>query len=251
MTVANEGADPSVQLLDDGFAYAPIKFDNDLYEKYNGTDYYPLYIILMKNISPLGSTIRAFTKEEYSHAAISFDATMDDVYTFGNSVIKKPFGKQKSFGAAHESFRKNTFKFSYSEKTEYSLYVMFFKKDEIDRIKKKVDEIFLHHEEYKYNIEGLISYVFNKPKTDPKKLFCSQFVALVINSGRNGILNKDPSMYTPVGLTTIRGVCHIETGRICDYDQYRVEKKTHAVFDSLIENKAYEALEHANIMYNA
>ena len=58
-------------------------------------------------------------------------------------------------------------------------------------------------------------------------------------------------MYTPVGLTTIRGVCHIETGRICDYDQYRVEKKTHRVFDSLIENKAYEALEHANIMYNA
>ncbi len=251
MTVANEGADPSVKLLEDGFAYAPIMLDRDLYEKYNGTDYYPLYIILMKNISPLGSAIRGFTREEYSHAAISFDASMEDVYTFGNSVIKKPFGRQKSFGAAHESFRKNSFKFSYSEKTEYSLYVMFFKKDEIDRIKKKVDEIFLHHDEYKYNVEGLISYVFNKPKTDPKKLFCSQFVALVINSGRNGILNKDPSMYTPVGLTTIRGVCHIETGRICDYDQYRVEKKTHRVFDSLIENKAYEALEHANIMYNA
>ena len=251
MTVANEGADPSVELLEDGFAYAPIMLDRDLYEKYNGTDYYPLYIILMKNISPLGSAIRGFTREEYSHAAISFDASMEDVYTFGNSVIKKPFGRQKSFGAAHESFRKNSFKFSYSEKTEYSLYVMFFKKDEIDRIKKKVDVIFLHHDEYKYNVEGLISYVFNKPKTDPKKLFCSQFVALVINSGRNGILNKDPSMYTPVGLTTIRGVCHIETGRICDYDQYRVEKKTHRVFDSLIENKAYEALEHANIMYNA
>lgn len=251
MTVANEGTDPSVQLLDDGFAYAPIKLDRDLYEKYKGTDYYPLYIILMKNISPLGSVIRAYTKEEYSHSAISFDASMDDVYTFGNSVIKKPLGRQKSFGAAHESFRKNSFKFSYSGKTEYSLYVMFFKKDEIDRIKKKVDEIFLHHDEYKYNVEGLISYIFNRPKTDPKKLFCSQFVALVINSGRNGILNKDPSLYSPVGLTTIRGVCHVETGHIEDYDQYRVEKKTHALFDSLIENKAYEALEHANIMYNA
>lgn len=251
MTVANEGADPSVQLLDDGFAYAPIKLDRDLYEKYKGTDYYPLYIILMKNISPLGSVIRAYTKEEYSHSAISFDASMDDVYTFGNSVIKKPLGRQKSFGAAHESFRKNSFKFSYSSKTEYSLYVMFFKKDEIDRIKKKVDEIFLHHDEYKYNVEGLISYIFNRPKTDPKKLFCSQFVALVINSGRNGILNKDPSLYSPVGLTTIRGICHVETGHIEDYDQYRVEKKTHAVFDSLIENHAYEALEHANIMYNA
>lgn len=251
MTVANEGADPSVQLLDDGFAYAPIKLDRDLYEKYKGTDYYPLYIILMKNISPLGSIIRAYTKEEYSHSAISFDASMDDVYTFGNSVIKKPLGKQKSFGAAHESFRKNSFKFSYSGKTEYSLYVMFFKKDEIDRIKKKVDEIFLHHDEYKYNVEGLISYIFNRPKTDPKKLFCSQFVALVINSGRNGILNKDPSLYSPVGLTTIRGICHVETGHIEDYDQYRVEKKTRAVFDSLIENHAYEALEHANIMYNA
>lgn len=251
MTVANESADPSVQLLDDGFAYAPIKLDRDLYEKYKGTDYYPLYIILMKNISPLGSVIRAYTKEEYSHSAISFDASMDDVYTFGNSVIKKPLGMQRSFGAAHESFRKNSFKFSYSGKTEYSLYVMFFKKDEIDRIKKKVDEIFLHHDEYKYNVEGLISYIFNKPKTDPKKLFCSQFVALVINSGRNGILNKDPSLYSPVGLTTIRGVCYVETGHIEDYDQYRAEKKTRAVFDSLIENHAYEALEHANIMYNA
>lgn len=251
MTVANEGADPSVQLLDDGFAFAPIKLDNDLYEKYRGTDYYPLYIILMKNISPLGSVIRAYTKEEYSHSAISFDASMDDVYTFGNSVIKKPLGRQKSFGAAHESFRKNSFKFSYSGKTEYSLYVMFFKKDEIDRIKKKVDDIFLHHDEYKYNVEGLISYVFNKPKTDPKKLFCSQFVALIVNAGRNGVINKDPSLYSPVGLTTIRGICHVETGHIEDYDQYRAEKKTHAVFNSLIENKAYEALEHANIMYNA
>ena len=251
MTVANEGTDPSVQLLDDDFAYAPIKLDRDLYEKYKGTDYYPLYIILMKNISPLGSVIRAYTKEEYSHSAISFDASMDDIYTFGNSVIKKPLGRQRSFGASHESFRKNSFKFSYSGKTEYSLYVMFFKKDEIDRIKKKVDEIFLHHDEYKYNVEGLISYIFNRPKTDPKKLFCSQFVALVINSGRNGILNKDPSLYSPVGLTTIRGICHVETGHIEDYDQYRAEKKTRAVFDSLIENHAYEALEHANIMYNA
>lgn len=231
--------------------YTPIRLSSNQWCTYKGKRYYPLYIVLLRDISPLGSVIRAYTKEEFSHSSISFDASMQDCYTFGNKLLKEGKIVKKSFGTAHESFNGNSGRFSYPKNTVYHIYVMFFDERQIKAVRKTVDNIFTHHNDYQYNIEGLFSYIFNKPKTDPNKLFCSQFVSLVINSGKPGILTKDPSLYTPVGLTALRGVFDVEEGTIGTYDKTVVEKRTKRIFEKIVENENFAALEHTNLLYNA
>ena len=58
-------------------------------------------------------------------------------------------------------------------------------------------------------------------------------------------------MYTPVGLTTLRGIFDVDTGIIGNYDSAVVEKKTKQIFDRIIDSGDMTALEHTNLLYNA
>ena len=242
--VAKESAMPE-------FVYEPIKFNDRLWQSYQGKRYYPLYIGLMKNISPLGTVIRSFTKENWSHSFISFDPSMGECFTFGNKVIKKGIINARGFGAGIESFNPKANHFSYPPSTEYALHVMFFEESQIKAVKNTVDNIFAHREKYRYNVGGLINYIFNNPKTDPENLFCSQFVALVINSGKQGILDRDPSLYSPGSLADLRGTFYVCNGMIKNYDKLKTEIRTKEIFNDIIKTQNIEALEHSSLTYNA
>lgn len=242
--VAKESAMPE-------FVYEPIKFNDRLWQSYQGKRYYPLYIGLMKNISPLGTVIRSFTKENWSHSFISFDPSMGECFTFGNKVIKKGIINARGFGAGIESFNPKANHFSYPPSTEYALHVMFFEESQIKAVKNTVDNIFAHREKYRYNVGGLINYIFNNPKTDPENLFCSQFVALVINSGKQGILDRDPSLYSPGSLADLRGTFYVCNGMIKNYDKLKAEIRTKEIFNDIIKTQNIEALEHSSLTYNA
>lgn len=242
--VAKESAMPE-------FVYEPIKFNDRLWQSYQGKRYYPLYIGLMKNISPLGTVIRSFTKENWSHSFISFDPSMGECFTFGNKVIKKGIINARGFGAGIESFNPKANHFSYPPSTEYALHVMFFEESQIKAVKNTVDNIFAHREKYRYNVGGLINYIFNNPKTDPENLFCSQFVALVINSGKQGILDRDPSLYSPGSLADLRGTFFVCNGMIKTYDKLKTEIRTKEIFNDIIKTQNIEALEHSSLTYNA
>ena len=242
--VAKESAMPE-------FVYEPIKFNDRLWQSYQGKRYYPLYIGLMKNISPLGTVIRSFTKENWSHSFISFDPSMGECFTFGNKVIKKGIINARGFGAGIESFNPKANYFSYPPSTEYALHVMFFEESQIKAVKNTVDNIFAHREKYRYNVGGLINYIFNNPKTDPENLFCSQFVALVINSGKQGILDRDPSLYSPGSLADLRGTFYVCNGTIKNYDKLKAEIRTKEIFNDIIKTQNIEALEHSSLTYNA
>jgi len=242
--VAKESAMPE-------FVYEPIKFNDRLWQSYQGKRYYPLYIGLMKNISPLGTVIRSFTKENWSHSFISFDPSMGECFTFGNKVVKKGIINARGFGAGIESFNPKANHFSYPPSTEYALHVMFFEESQIKAVKNTVDNIFAHREKYRYNVGGLINYIFNNPKTDPENLFCSQFVALVINSGKQGILDRDPSLYSPGSLADLRGTFFVCNGMIKNYDKLKAEIRTKEIFDDIIKTQNIEALEHSSLTYNA
>lgn len=197
----------------------------------------------MANISILGNGIRAVTGEPYSHSSISFDASMTDLYTFGNKIIKKGEYTRHEFGTAREAFKHDSFKFSYPPYTPSDIYVMFFNERQIKAMKRRVEEIFEHHDQYHYNISGLIKYAFGKASKDPHKMFCSQFVAMILNEGKKGILTRDASLYSPYGITELRSIQLVDKCTIGTYDQKRVEKKTKQIFDRIVRSGNLSALE--------
>lgn len=227
-----------------------VSLANANVERYNGKKYYPLYIVLMANKSILGDGIRAVTGEPYSHSSISFDASMQDLYTFGNKIIKKGEYTKREFGSAREAFRHDDLKFSYPPNTGSDIYVMFFNEKQINAMRKKVDDIFAHHDQYKYNISGLIKYVFGLPTKDPHKMFCSQFVTMILNEGKKGILTRDPSLYSPYGITELRGIHYVYGCTIGTYDQKIVEKKTKQIFEKIVKSGNLSALEATNSLFD-
>ena len=227
-----------------------VSLANANVERYNGKKYYPLYIVLMANKSILGDGIRAVTGEPYSHSSISFDASMQDLYTFGNKIIKKGEYTKREFGSAREAFRHDDLKFSYPPNTVSDIYVMFFNEKQINAMRKKVDDIFAHHDQYKYNISGLIKYVFGLPTKDPHKMFCSQFVTMILNEGKKGILTRDPSLYSPYGITELRGIHYVYGCTIGTYDQKIVEKKTKQIFEKIVKSGNLSALEATNSLFD-
>lgn len=225
------------------YASESVSLSQAIPEIYNGKKYYPVYIVLMANKSALGDAIRSFTKEPYSHSSISFDAGMQDLYTFGNKIIKKGEYTKRQFGSAREAFKHDSFKWSYPPNTDSDIYVMFFTEKQVKNMIKTVDDIFDHHEEYKYNISGLIKYIFGLKTKDPHKLFCSQFVTLILSKGRKDLLTRDPSLYSPYGITELRGIKLVDRCTIGTYNRARVEKKTKQIFQSIVKSGDLTALE--------
>lgn len=179
-------------------------------------DLYPVYIILFSNNTEFGKLIRKVTGSDYSHAVISLDSTMNNMYSF--SDIPYSHAGFKSAGFVRESlwspmYRRNRY---------FTILVTFVKKEERDIIQSKINYFCDNYTRFKYNDIGLIQYYLNfkerKGHSEEKKKFwfCSEFVAYMLKSGHvdkfddillspGDIKNIDnPNVYN-LGDFTIRG----------------------------------------------
>lgn len=203
----------------------------------DGIKYYPLYIILYQNKSVLGDAIRAVTREEYSHSSISFDTSMDVIYTFGNRIKVDPLGREKrTIGASIETFNKQmSGKFRYPAFSKVQIHCIYFTEEEMNNVKAYVETIYSHPDDYKYNISGLIKYVFGKSSESETKMFCSQFVSSVLSMGAK--LNRPTSMYSPVGLLDIDNIIYVWEGFIGNFNKKEIDRRMEHVMHNVFKHK--------------
>lgn len=146
----------------------------------------PVYIVLMHTGTMLANTIKAVTKDEFSHSCISFTSKLDPMFSFGN--------KKTSYIAGQPGFVQQNTKdeFFKKKKSIYEVYVMFVSKSQkqkmIDRLKW-----FKEKDKYLgYDIIGLIKYKLGISSDDNlKKWFCSRFVAELLGQAED--LGRDAS----------------------------------------------------------
>ena len=150
----------------------------------------PVYIVLMHSGTILDNTIKAVTKDEFSHSCISFTSKLDPMFSFGN--------KKTSYIAGQPGFVQQNTKdeFFKKKKSIYEVYVMFVSKSQkqkmIDRLKW-----FKEKDKYLgYDIIGLIKYKLGISSDDNlKKWFCSRFVAELLGQAED--LGRDASLFSP------------------------------------------------------
>lgn len=155
----------------------------------------PIFIALMHTGALLANIIRNVTKDEYTHACISFNSKLEPMYSFGNKKISyNPFKAESGFVT-----NKPDSEFFQTYKTQYSIYVMYVSK--ADK-KKMFERLRWFRDKNKYltfDFIGLIKYKFGISSDDSlNKWFCSRFVAELIN--QTGELDRDPSLYSPQDL---------------------------------------------------
>ena len=167
----------------------------------NPDDLHPVYILLTHSSTLLANIIKKFTGDKYSHAAICFDPSFKEFYTFGR--------KKSGGGFAIES----PYIDFYKERPEvpYGIYCVFVTSAQLKEMKKKLQVFIDNEDKYKYHFAGLIKIAFGKESENDTHYFCSGFVVDILQAGG---LSKARSytLYKPQDLTHLYSSYKIDFG---------------------------------------
>ena len=170
--------------------------------RYSSTNKYPVFIVLMHSGTTLANAIKAFTKDEFSHACISFNSKLDPLYSFGNkkvNVIDPGFVIQNS---KSDFYKKH--------KAYYNVFVMYADKDSYKKMKERLQYFIDNKDDLKYDLASLFKIANGKPSEESKKYFCSKFCMNVIGAGRE--LEKVPSLWKPEDIKGLDDISLVDKG---------------------------------------
>lgn len=176
---------------------------------YNNKDKYPVFITLMHSGTYLSNIIKKVTKDEFSHACISFNSKLDPMYSFGSKKLEG-----FDLGLVRHNSNADFYK---RYKAHYRVYVMFVDSESYTKIMKRLKWFENNSEKLKYDLFGLIKIFFNHDTEKNKyKYFCSRFVAELIGNAKP--LDKLPSLYKPEEFKDLYYVSLVNGGE--DFSKY-------------------------------
>lgn len=145
--------------------------DDILSEAVDESTHQPVFLVLTKGKTPVVSSgIKFVTKSEYSHASISFDPELQDIYSFNM--------KQQNWGFVKEnisSFKDNVI----------SVFAFFIDKLNIEKMKRTVYDFANHETNFDLRIfANKILHIDRKTSNNNYKQVCSTFVDTVLQSGK-------------------------------------------------------------------
>ena len=189
----------------------------------SSTSLKPVYVVMIEGKSYFSKAIRTFTKDIYSHVAISLDPELHNMYSYGISVNehsdRKGFRKE-DISDLPVGGRIGVFAFFVSD-VVYKKIVAF-----IDSFKENAEKT-------SYSFTNLITYLFNIPYNTEWKLVCSQFVDRCLQAAGINLTGRDSSQVAPSDLNKSL----IEENRI-----YNLYEGIHSKYDAKAISRLISAL---------
>ena len=169
-----------------------------------------IYIVLSYTGTILAKAIKIYTRKEYSHVSISLDEKMNNMYSFGRLNPYIPFWG----GFVQESPHFGTFKrFNKSKIIVYSMEVS---DDDYQNIKKTIESVRDHRQDYHFNVMGLVTAIGHYPLKRDKCFYCAEFVKYVLE---NSNLELDlPEFIRPDDFRRMQGLDVVLVGMLCEYN---------------------------------
>lgn len=158
------------------------------------------------------------TGDNFSHATLSFDISLDPMYSFGT----------KKIGPTELGFivTNPTDKIWGEKPVQYSVFVMFVSKEDKEKMKSKLEVFVKNANKMAYSFAGLIRVFLHLKSPKRRKWFCSAFVAEVIGAGKH-LNKKDSTLYRPQTLQEIDDVTFLISGD--DISKYNVKEAKKAL----------------------
>ena len=182
----------------------------------------PVYIVTVFTGSPFGKAITKVTKSAYSHAALSFDSSLDKLYSFNLHHGIGRHGGGLSFESIDQYLQD-------SKDSIIQVNVLFLKKKDYDKLKVNFDKYLANAKNTSYDIGNNINVLLNKA-TDAKdqlSMICSQFVDSMFKAINVDITNKPSNLVTPANLSSIQNpkIYKIYEGRVDGYNKDDIRRK--------------------------
>ena len=174
-----------------------------------------IYILLTDTGTLFTKLIKLYTKKPYNHASISFDSELSEVYSFGRKTARNPFVG----GFVKEDVDKGLFK-----EANCVVYALKVNEVQLQKMNCYIKEIEAQKGEYRYNLLGLLGFLFNKPIQRKKAFFCSQFVATVLKECNIIDFGKSPSLVAPNDLQKVSKCQLVYEGELKAYPNKGIDE---------------------------
>ena len=200
----------------------------------------PVYIVLAFANTAFGKIINAFKGSEFSHAGISFDTSLDNIYTFN---------LQPTYN--HNGFTKESIKEYHNKKGDVKLQVntIFVPNAAYDKMKETLKFYEENKDKTRYGIRNIFDFIINKSRDTANSLYmvCSQFVDNLLKMANIDITHKSSNLVSPGDFEKPKEGSKIFTifkGWKKDYDKKAMDKKVRAL-------EKVNTVSQLNIMENA
>lgn len=168
-----------------------------------------VYIMVSKTNTLLGLTIQRLLGVSYNHCSIALDDSLETIYSVGRKELWNIFAagfvvesKSSGFFAAHHN-------------SDIVLLRIPVSPIEKQRLREMIAEY--QRTACKYNLLGLVYCYRGIPMERENRLFCSQFVAEVLQRAEIHVLDKPASLVRPHDFLNAWSAESIYTGKIGQY----------------------------------
>lgn len=159
-----------------------------------------VYILLSRTRTILSRLIHAATGDGYTHVSIALDRDLTELFSFARRHSLTPLPA----GLIQENL--HTAIFARNGKSRCALYRIDVTDGQYDAIRNKVDAMLTERKAYKYSIIGLFLCKLDLVHERHRHLFCSQFVANLLQEVDTIELPKHPSLMRPIDFADMQGL---------------------------------------------
>lgn len=235
-TMMDDGMNPTreAHVLE---AIDPIDIDIETIDESVSEDnkLYPVYIMLMHSGTTLANAIKNVTHAEFSHSSVSFDPSMKKMYSFG-----RPKGGKAEDGLVGSFKSENIHDKWFTERSiPFAVYVVPCTKNQIRRMKKRLDYFIQNATKFTYDFTGLIKNYFHVADNPEHRWFCSRFVADILNAGspKGSPFFTEPSLVRPEDFKHTKFATFVTNGLLSKYNESFVKTTTDKIFAAFNKNK--------------
>lgn len=182
---------------------------------------FPIYIVLSYTDTLAGKVIHAYTGDKFSHASISFDNTLESLYSYNMASKLGRFG-----GLSFESLSSYI---KYNKDSKLAVLAVFVKERDFNNIKANLEYFISNQKDTTYSFSAIFDIMTNNAKDYKNNLsmICSQFVDSLFKLANIDFTNKSSNIVTPGDLYKVKNpkVYNIFDGLAIDYDKKEIDKK--------------------------
>lgn len=153
-----------------------------------------IYIVLTRTNTTISRLIRLFKHDDYTHAAISLDKDLEQMYSFGRRNTYNPFiGRFRQ-----EDLNEGVYKFC--KELPGVIMEIEVPAEKYEEATALLDEFISNSNRYKYNYLGLFYSLFNKPAYFNNRFLCSEFVYYILKESGITDFNVAGNLVRPQSL---------------------------------------------------
>ncbi len=158
-----------------------------------------IYIVLTRTNTILSRMIGFIKDDEYTHASISLDRELNQMYSFGRKYSYNPFVGR----FVKENFNEGVF----GRQNNLCCLVMEIEvsHEQYGKAENLINEFILNKDLYKYNYMGLINCLLNRESCNDNRFLCSEFVYYILRKSNIVNFNKSGNLVRPQDLLSING----------------------------------------------